>query len=209
MAFRLLPRDETFFDLFERAAENSLVGAEALADLCRDFSGVEEKVRHIKELEHEGDRITHETLDRLNRTFVTPLEREDIHRLVSGIDDVLDHIDATANRLYLYEIDRPTDAMKTMADVLVRACQEVKITVGYLRNLRQAAEINQHCIEINRLENECDDLLRQALKHLMKDRKDDPIAVIKWKEIYEKIEIASDKCEDVANAVQAVMLKHA
>ena len=209
MAFHLLPRDDTFFTLFERAAANTLAGAEALAELCRNYERVEEKVRHIKDLEHKGDHITHETLDRLNSTFITPLDREDIHRLVSGIDDVLDHIDATANRLYLYEIDRPTDEMKTMVEVLVRSCVEVQTTVGYLRDLRRAEEINRHCIEINRLENECDDLLRLALKRLLHDHSQNAIAVIKWKEIYEKVESASDRCEDVANAVQAILLKNA
>ncbi len=208
MVLRLLPREDSYFLLFEKVADAALRGAMRLDELMRDFTQVEAAIKAIKDIEHEGDKLTHETLDKLNRTFITPLEREDIHALVTSIDDILDSLDSAANRLYLYEIARPTEEMKTLVSVLVRAAQEVKKAVGELANLADPQTTYRHCVEIRRLENESDDVLRLALKRLFREEKD-PLQVIKLKEIYEKLERAVDECEGVANVIEAIVLKHA
>ena len=208
MVLRLLPREDSYFLLFEKVADAALRGAMRLDELMRDFTQVEAAIKAIKDIEHEGDKLTHETLDKLNRTFITPLEREDIHALVTSIDDILDSLDSAANRLYLYEIARPTEEMKTLVSVLVRAAQEVKKAVGELANLADPQTTYRHCMEIRRLENESDDVLRLALKRLFREEKD-PLQVIKLKEIYEKLERAVDECEGVANVIEAIVLKHA
>jgi uncharacterized protein Yka (UPF0111/DUF47 family) len=146
-------------------------------------------------------------MDKLNSTFVTPLEPEDIHTLVSRLDDIADHIDTTASRLVIYAVKKPTDEAKLLAQVLTRACIEVQKSVAGLRNLRDPQLLQRLSVEINRLENESDDILRLALKRLF-EQTNDVLEVIKLKEIYEKLESAVDRCEDVANVIQSVVLRH-
>jgi len=208
MAFTLLPKDTSFFDLFDQLAGKVLDAARALEEMLEQWDRLEVRVREMKDLEHECDAITHRTFDKLNLTFITPLEREDIHELASRLDDIVDHIDSTASRLVIYGVKKPTDEAKLLAQVLTRTCIEVQKAVAGLRNLKDPALLSRLSVEINRLENESDDILRLALKRLFERQNGDVLEVIKLKEIYEKLESAVDRCEDVANVIQAVVLRH-
>ena len=208
MAFTLLPRDTSFFDLFDQLSAKVLDAARALVEMLEKWDRLEVRVREMKDLEHECDAITHRTFDKLNMTFITPLEREDIHELASRLDDIVDHIDSTASRLVIYGVKKPTDEAKLLAQVLTRTCIEVQKAVAGLRNLKDPALLSRTSVEINRLENESDDILRLALRRLFERQNGDVLEVIKLKEIYEKLESAVDRCEDVANVIQAVVLRH-
>ncbi|MFL5313156.1 MAG: DUF47 domain-containing protein [Myxococcales bacterium] len=208
MAFTLLPKDTSFFDLFDQLAGKVLDAARALEQMLERWDRLDVRVREMKDLEHECDAITHRTFDKLNLTFITPLEREDIHELASRLDDIVDHIDSTASRLFIYGVKKPTDEAKLLAQVLTRTCIEVQKAVAGLRNLKDPALLSRISVEINRLENESDDILRLALKRLFERQNGDVLEVIKLKEIYEKLESAVDRCEDVANVIQAVVLRH-
>ncbi len=208
MVFTLLPRDTSFFDLFDQLAGKVLDAARKLEEMLERWDNLEVRVREMKDLEHECDAITHRTFDKLNMTFITPLEREDIHELASRLDDIVDHIDSTASRLFIYGVKKPTDEAKLLAQVLTRTCIEVQKAVAGLRNLKDPALLSRTSVEINRLENESDDILRLALKRLFERQNGDVLEVIKLKEIYEKLESAVDRCEDVANVIQAVVLRH-
>jgi predicted phosphate transport protein (TIGR00153 family) len=207
MAFTLLPRDTSFFDLFDQLAAKVLDASRAVEEMLDRWDRLEQRAHAVKDIEHECDAITHRTFDKLNSTFITPLEREDIHELASRLDDIVDHIDSTASRLVLYGVKRPTDEAKLLAQVLTRTCVEVQRAVAGLRNLKDPALLSRTSVEINRLENESDDILRLGLKRLF-EHPNDVLEVIKLKEIYEKLESAVDRCEDVANVIQAVVLRH-
>jgi uncharacterized protein len=207
MAFSLLPRDESFFDFFDSLAAKALEAARALEETFERWDRLEERVRLIKDIEHACDDITHRTLDKLNSTFITPLEPEDIHTLVSRLDDIVDHIDSAAGRLLIYGVKVPTEEAKLLSSVLTRACVEVQKSVAGLRNIKDPELLHRLSVEINRLENESDDILRLALRRLFA-QKNDVLEVIKLKEIYEKLESAVDRCEDVANVIQSVVLRH-
>ena len=208
MAFSIFPRHEEFFDLFDQSAENLREGARMLQDLLDNYQDVGAKIKRIEELEHKGDTLTHETIERLNRIFVTPIDREDIHAIAEQLDDVMDLMDSAAYRLYLYQIPEPTPASRAAADVLVRMVDEVALAVKALRNLKKPREILDRCVHINTLENEADKILHKGLAALFRDHQD-PILIIKWKEIYERLEDATDKCEDIANVLEGVVLKNA
>lgn len=208
MAFGFFPKHEKFFDLFDQSVENLREGARLLKALLEDYTDVEAKIKRIEDVEHKGDTLTHETIEHLNRIFVTPIDREDIHAIAEQVDDVLDRIDGAAYRLYLYEIPEPSESSRALADVLVRSVDEVALAVKALRNLRKPREIIDRCVRINTFENEADRILHKALAALFRDYKD-PIMVIKWKEIYERLEDATDKCEDVANVLEGIVLKNA
>ena len=204
----LLPRETSFFDFFERHAALTVEGAEEFVSLVKSGGNTGVKVKRIKEIEHETDVITHHCVEALHKTFITPIERDDIHRLITRMDDIMDFIEAAAERIGLYEIRAMTPEVKELADVLLRACQEVQSAMKRLRNLRQPEAIFKNCIDINRLENDADAILRNAVARLFREEKD-PITVIKWKEIYEHLENATDRCEDVANIIEGVVLEHA
>ena len=205
---RFLPSDERFYDFFEAAVKKVVEGAAQLEDLIRNFKEVSLKAKQIKDTEHQGDLITHNTIEMLNRTFVTPLDREDIHDLITSLDDVLDYIEACAERLHLFKIDKPTEEAVLLVEVLLKTVKELADAVAKLRNLKAADAIMKHCIEINRLENEGDYVSRAAVAKLF-DAENDPLEVIKWKEIYETLENAIDRCEDVANVLEGIVLKNA
>jgi predicted phosphate transport protein (TIGR00153 family) len=205
---RFFPRDERFFDLFESAAEKIEEGVNALLDLLDDYTNIPEKVKNIKDLEHEADEITHQTIDKLNRTFITPIDREDIHELITKMDDIIDFIEAVSQRLWLYRLQKPTPEIKELVLVLQKAIKMVKQTIKNLRNMKNPQIILNSCIEVNTIENEGDQVLRNAMTSLF-DNVPDPINVIKLKEIYEIIEMAIDRCEDVANIIEGVVLKNA
>jgi uncharacterized protein len=204
--FNWIPRDVQFFDLFERQADCIVRAAALLRDMLHDFADARAKASAIKEIEHEGDQATHEVVRRLNTTFVTPLDREDIYALAGRLDDVLDYIDAVAERLVIYRIKAPTSAARAMADVIVDIVASMHRAVGTLRSPQQG--FHEHAVEVNRLENRADNLLRETLADLF-DREPDPIAVIKWKEIYETMEVVTDRCEDVVNVIEGIVLKMA
>jgi predicted phosphate transport protein (TIGR00153 family) len=205
---RFLPRDEKFYDFFEYGVKKVVEGALQLEDLIRDFRDVSLKAKKIKDTEHEGDVITHDTIEMLNRTFVTPLDREDIHNLISSLDDVLDYIEACAERLSLFKINKTTEEAMLLVGVLVKSVQQLEQAVFKLRGLKGAEAIMKNCIEINRLENEGDYVGRAAVAKLF-EPENNPLDVIKWMAIYETLENAIDRCEDVANVLEGVALKNA
>ena len=208
--FRLpfIPREEKFFDLFEAGAQNMVKTAQKLKQLVDTWENVEEKVSEITKLEHEGDRITHKVMEQLHRTFVTPFDREDIALLSHTLDDVTDFIHAAADAMFIYKVDRPGQRAKELSDTIVQATAEVERAMPQLRHRAQLRQILERCVEINRLENEADRVFRSAMAELFTDTTD--IAeIIKWREIYEHMESATDRCEDVANVLEGVALKHA
>ena len=206
MRFRFIPREERFFELFSAAAENVVKGAGLLLDLVTHPDRAETLRRQIEEVEHEGDITTHEIADRLNRTFVTPFDHEDIHALAGALDDVLDDIEATADRMYLYEAGPPSEEMVHLVTVLAEATSAVQKAVNGLSDMKNARRILDYCIEIHRLENIGDENSRLALAKLF--RGSDAIHALKWKEIYDHVEDALDKCEDVASIVEGIVVKH-
>jgi len=203
-----LPREEKFFDLFEESAHNLVRAAGLLAELLQNWEDVEEKVRQITELEHHGDNITHRIIAQLHGTFITPIDREDIALLANRMDDVMDFIEAAAVRMVLYGIDKPTERAKEVADILIRVTTEVSKAIPRLRHRRELSHMREHCIEINRLENEADAVRRSALAELFHEQVD-VTNVIKWMEIYENMENAVDRCEDIADILEGVMIKRA
>jgi len=202
---RFLPREEDFFALFARQADNITVGAKALLEMLTHYTGVPEQVQIVKAIEHEGDEITHAILTKLNQTFITPFDREDIHELCSQLDDVIDLIDAAASRFVLYRVDVVRPGTVELVKVLLSATIEV---VAAVRALETPEKALKHCVEINRYENESDRLCRTLIAQLFDEEKDS-VQIIKWKEIFEVIETAVDKCEDVANVIEGVILKSA
>lgn len=206
--FRLIPREESFFDLLEVSAKNVLSGARLLRDLVEDYRDVPGRFQKLTDAEHAGDHVTHQILEKLNKTFVTPLDREDIHALTIDLDDIIDSIELVADRLLLYRIERPTDLMISMVRLLERCCEQIDQAIPLLRNPRRMKEILAHSIEINRLENEADKLNRTALSSLF-DHPRDVLEVIKWKEVYDTLESAIDMTEDVADQLHGIVLKNA
>jgi predicted phosphate transport protein (TIGR00153 family) len=202
--FNLIPRDARFYDLFEQQSALIVRAAVLLQELVHNFADARAKVQAIEDIEHQGDQITHEVVRRLNTTFITPLDREDIHALISRLDDVLDYIEAAAERLVLYRIKEPTPASRALAEVIVHITQSTDRAVRYLR--ARGGDFHEHAVEVNRLENTADDLLRDSLAALFEENSD-PIDVIKWKEIYETMEVVTDRCEDVANVIEGIILK--
>ncbi len=209
MFAKLFPSEgKVFFELFERHADKSLEAARLLRAMLHHPVDLAEQARQIKALEHDGDVLTHRAVELLHLTFITPIDRGDIHRLISRLDDVLDLIEATSERIWLYAIDSVDRDACDLADVLVNAVTEMRNGMLQLRNLKDRDAILRACMEINRYENEGDTLLRRAVARLFQDSKD-PLQVIKWKDIYEFLEDAIDRCEDVANVVEGVALEYA
>lgn len=208
MRIRLIPQEVKFFDLFEKDADNVLRAARQLKDLVDEFQNVEEKVRLINEREHEGDFITHTIVEQLNKTFVTPFDREDIHALTCALDDVMDRMEAAAEAMHIYNVTEPMPEARALVDVIVKSAEEIALAIPLLRDRQQMPMILERCIEINRLENEADRIHRRALMPLFRGSHE-ALEVIKWKEIYEQLETATDRCEDVADVLQAMVMKHA
>ncbi len=202
---KILPHEATFFAMFNQQAENVNEGARAMVEMLKNFGDPAAGAEKIKSFEHAGDLITHEIMKRLNQTFITPFDREDIHELASTIDDVLDLIDAVAARLVMYHIAAIKPGVVDLAKSVSEATGNI---VAAIRVLEKEDHILDYCIEINRLENQADRQCRDLLADLF-DQEKDPIQVIKWKEIIETLEFAADKCEDVANVIEGVTLKNA
>ncbi|MBA7622865.1 hypothetical protein ES703_30252 [subsurface metagenome] len=204
----MIPRETKFYDLFEKSAGNLVVAAGKLVDLFDDYRDVEAKVELIKDLEHEGDTITHEIMQSLHRTFVTPIDREDIAFLANSLDDVMDFIEAAARSAFLYRVTQPTDRVRELASIILKVTYKLNEVMPLLRRRDQFKQILKQCVEINSLENEADDVHHAALAELF-DNTRDVRDIIKWREIYEYMESATDRGEDVANVLEAVVLKHA
>ena len=205
---QLIPREEKFFIMLKKISENVVIGAKKLEDLVKDYENVEQKAKEILETEHEGDILTHEIIEALNKTFVTPFDREDIYSLVGRLDDIIDYIEAVTDKLLLYKIKKPTKEVVRMAQIIVESTEEVNKAIVGLKDLKHPRRILDHCIEINRLENEGDKVSREILAKLF-ETATDAIEAIKWKEIYEHLEMATDKCEDVADIIEGVVVKYA
>jgi len=206
--FSLLPRQHKFFDLFEESTKNMVKASRALQEMINDWDVVGGRVAEITELEHAGDTITHQIVAQLHRTFVTPFDREDIALLAHTMDDVTDFIHAAADAMLIYKIDQPSQRAKELANIIVEATEEIEKAVSGLRRHAELKQILEKCVEINRLENMADRVFRAAMAELFDDAMD--IAqVIKWREIYEHMESATDRCEDVANVLEGIALKHA
>ena len=206
--FSILPKETAFFDLFERAADNAHECTQQLLQFLERYDDLEGRRRRIKELEHIGDELTHEVIDRLNKTFITPLDREDIHDFVCRLDDVLDRVDTAVDRICLFKLEKPMEESKQLAQCLVRSTELIREMLPLLRNMKGTDVIRNKVREIHRLESEADTIERQALVRLF-ENDPDPILVIKWKNIIEVLESATDKCEDVANVIEGIVLKNA
>jgi len=204
---RFLPRETSFFDFFEQHAALTIEGAKEFLSLVTTGANIAAKCRRISDIEHETDTITHRCVEALHKTFITPIDRDSIHRLITKMDDVMDFVEAAAERLELYELVVMTNDVRDLADVLHRAAMQVEAAVRGLRSLKDPQATLKLCIDINRLENEADAILRRSVARLFKEEKD-PVVIIKWKEVYENLENASDRCEDVANIIEGVILEH-
>jgi len=206
--FPFIPREEKFFDLFEESAQNAVKVSQALREMLDVWEVVEARVAEITELEHKGDTITHQIMAQLHRTFVTPFDREDIALLAHSLDDVTDFIHHAADAILIYKIDQPSQRAKELANIIVEQVAEMEKAVAGLRHRAKLKQILEPCVEINRLENMADRVFRSAMAELFDDTVD-ITQVIKWREIYEHMESATDRCEDVANVLEGVALKHA
>ncbi len=204
---RLLPHDASFFAHFENQGKKTVEGCRAFLEMVEQADNLESRAERVKQIEHECDEITHAVVEGLHKTFITPIDRNDIYTLITRMDDIMDFVEAAADRLALYEIPSMTKEVGDLARCLVQSAEHVLGAVSSIRDLGKPNGILQHCIEINRLENVADGLLRSALARLFREEKD-PIAVIKWKEIYETLESATDRCEDVANIIEGVVLEN-
>jgi uncharacterized protein len=202
---QLIPRDGKFYDLFNDQAENIYEAAQKLVILFRDFNDVEKRVAEIKVAEHKGDQITRSVMTKLNQTFITPFDREDIHALSSALDDVMDLVDAAASRLIVYKVKSVTPGALQLADVILRGAE---ILVKAISELKRPQTILKYCEQLNQIEEESDRIKGECIAKLFEDSTL-PIEVIKWKEIYEVLEAATDKCEDVSDVLAAVALKSA
>lgn len=207
---RLLPRDEKFFTMLEESTSNLLIGSDLLKRLASSKNATQQSklVEEIKEIEHRGDTITHRIFSELNATFVTPLDREDIHQLASALDDILDHIDGSAQRLVLYSIKKFPPEMVRLCDVLHLSIGELQRGITLMRNLDDTDRLQEVFQRVNQYENDADTIFDQAVADLFKKEKN-PIQIIKLKEVYVGLETATDKCEDVANVLEGIVIKYA
>ncbi|SPF43552.1 conserved hypothetical protein [Candidatus Sulfotelmatobacter kueseliae] len=199
----LIPRDNTFFEMFSQMSENLIAGARTLVGLFTDYTDLDAKVAEIRRIERVGDEMTHAVLIKLNQSFITPFDREDIHQLTSSLDDVLDLMNAACARIIMYRITNPPPVAMELARLILLQTQEVQRALSLLR---KNGDILTHCVEINRLENEADVISRAAIGQLF-DQEKDPITLLKSKELIEFLELATDKAEDVANVLETIVLK--
>jgi uncharacterized protein len=208
---RLIPQDARFFDLFNRSAENTLEGARLLDDPLNNYVDIERKARHLKDIEHTGDEITHEVFGALHRTFVTPIDREDISNLASSLDDVIDWIEEVGRRIHLYHIDEPTPIARQLSKVILEQAEQIARAVPLLENRREVESLQRCTQEIHRLEKEADDLLAGAIAHLYDGVTTVPelIKAMRWNDVYELLEDATDKSENVATVLSNIALKNA
>ena len=205
VGFRLIPRDERFFDDFQALVDQIRAGAELLEQMLAPDHPIWDKADEIKEVEHRCDSLTHAIIERLNRTFVTPLDREDIHALARSLDDVMDAIDAASSRIRLYRLDKVRFGAREHARIITASTAQVRAAMQTLE--QKKGVVIDYAIEINRLENEADRMHQEAIRRLF-DEEHDPIVVMKWKEALDFLEEATDRCEDVANVLEGVVVKY-
>jgi predicted phosphate transport protein (TIGR00153 family) len=203
----LLPREVSFFDEFEKHARKTVEGCRAFVEIAQGKAPPLEAAPRIKAIESECDHITHHVVERLHKVFITPIDRNDIFRLISKMDDVMDFVHSAAQRVALYGVNPNNKELWDLARVLMAGAERISEAVAGMRNLKHPELILEKCVEINRLENEADVQLRGAINKLFTEEKN-PIEVIKWKEIFELIETATDRCEDVANIIEGVVLEN-
>lgn len=208
MAFQILPAETKFYDWFEKGSANLLDAARLLKDLMDDYDRPESKIVHITEAERKGDFIAHEIHDLLHKTLITPLDNEETQALTHAIDDVVDIIEQAAVQMQLYKIEKPTDEAHGLCELIVRCAEEVNAAIPLLRDKKGLEKIHPHVVEINRLEREADALHRRALEKLIAESRDDWFNFLRWKDVYEKLEDATDLCEDIADVLQTIVLKH-
>lgn len=201
--FSLFPKEEDFFLLFRQQAELVRQSCDQLHEMMEKFDRLEERAKALKEVEHKADLVTHEIYERLNRTFITPLEREDIHSLASGLDDVVDAAEAIANRLLLFNVAKPWPEAVQMTAILADCGRQIEKAVDSLKNMQNLMAFS---IEINRLENEADGISRQVVAELFSGRHE-ILDVLRWKELFGRLESAADQCEDVANVIESIVIK--
>lgn len=204
--FSLIPKEEIFFAFFEEAAANLLRGAHAFSELSRNSGDLAAHVAAVRDIEHRGDQITQKTIDRVNRTFVTPIDREDIYALITRIDTILDWVDQVSSLFLMYRLKGTPAEIRQMGEVLSKACERVQDAVACLRDSKRWPQAVSLCREIRALEKEGDRLIGEALGQLFEKEKD-PIQIIKWKEVYEDLENALDAAEDVANILEGIVIK--
>jgi len=202
----VIPQDKVFFDLFDEMAATVVTAADLLVEFVENFENVKEQCYRMKHIEHQGDEITHQIYEHLNRTFITPLEPEEISRLASALDDILDYIDGTVQQMYGYGITETDESMVELAKLIQLSVIEIEKAVNSIRSISDPSLIEERCIEVNRLENIADNVLGRAIMDLFKT--EDAITIIKLKDIYENLEIATDKCEDVANVLSDIAIRH-
>jgi predicted phosphate transport protein (TIGR00153 family) len=207
MLKKFLPQETDFFIMFGKAVLNVNKGAALLVEMMEDLNIADIKAKEIYEVEQEGDMLTHEVMRKLNKTFLTPIDREDIHALANKVDDVIDLVWAVADRAVLFKLESAPPEAVDLSKTLFETTEYITKAVGCLKD-KKYSYIQEYCIEINRLENRGDRIFREALVKLFDNIKD-PILVIKWKEVYEHLEEAHDTCEDVADILESIVLKHA
>ncbi len=207
MAINFMPREVKFFDFLNLQSENIVKAADCFKHAVKKGLFDEATVKTIKDYEHEGDTLSHEIVDMLNRTFITPIDREDIYALANTLDDILDMINSMANRIKLYKLDANDEYMVQFADTIDQSSQALANAVKHMHDTKRARRVLDHCIEVNRLENIGDQIREKAISHLFETEKD-PIMVIKWKEIYEVAEATLDTCEHVAKVIEAIQVKN-
>lgn len=208
MKFSLIPRNYLFYDLFDEGASKLVQAGEALADLMQNFENVDMKTNHIKELEHEADDVTHKLYLQLHQTFVTPIDREDIAALAQRMDDVMDYMEDAATSIRIYEVDKPTAEAKSLADLIRLQCIQIAQAVGNLRTGAGLRKIREQLVEIHRLENEADNLYLSASAELFRNGME-PKDIIKWRDIYDQMERATDSAEQCAHVLEGIVIKHA
>ncbi len=201
----IIPQDKAFFDVLEKESANVVEAAKELEETVKNFDAINERRKRMKDLEHRGDEIVHEIYERINRSFITPIDREDITKLASLYDDVLDFMYAVVNRLVLYEIKSPTVPMVKFAEIVRSSVENIHQAFLFMRKLDKK-EIDVKCIEVDRLENEADSLLNESVAELFKEK--DIVTILKLKEIYEYLETVTDKCEDVSFVLRDVIIKY-
>lgn len=206
--FRITSKEEVFFDLFIETAENTCKSARMLEELMTNYVDIEARIKEIEETEHECDMRIHKILKQLNKSFITPIDREDIYLIAKELDNITDAIEATAHRFRMLNVKSIKEDAKKLAGLIVQCTNELKCVMSELKNMKKSTVLTKKVIEVNRIEDEGDEIYRNSITKLFVTEKD-AIEVIKWKEIYEYLESTLDACEDVANIVEGVVMKHA
>jgi len=205
--FSILPAEEGFYEWFEKGAQNLVEASRLLVELLKDYTDVQTKVAKITEQEHHGDFIVHEVYDMLHRSFIPPLDRETIRQLAGAVDDVVDNVEAAADLMLLYKVQNPTPQAIRLGEIVLDCARQIDEAMPLLRNKRTIGDIRKYTIEINRLENQADSLARAGVAELLDENHSDCFNLIRWKEIYSALETATDRCEDVADALNGIVLE--